>query len=80
MERNWLIRSMPRWEKRHAKSFAVVRLAVGVWLLVLTALLYGYHRSAWWAALLVPAAAAHFYWAYCLVRLHREQHPPGAAA
>lgn len=80
MESNWLVRRLPGWEKRHAKSFAAVRLAVGVWLLVLTAILYGYHQSGWCAALLVPSALAHFYWAYCLLRLAEEQHPPGAAA
>lgn len=57
------------WAKNHPKLCAVVRLAVGGWLLVLTAILYGYHRAGWWPALLIPAAAAHFYLAYRLQRL-----------
>jgi hypothetical protein len=43
-----------------------VRVGSGIWLLVLTAILYGYGRGGWWAALLVPAATLHFYLAYRL--------------
>ena len=44
---HWLIRRMPRWEKRHARAFAVLRIAIGIWLLVLTGVLVGYHRADW---------------------------------
>lgn len=54
------------WERRHARVMLPVRLVSGIWLLVLTAILYGYGRGGWWGALLVPAAALHFYLAYRL--------------
>ena len=43
-----------------------VRVLSGVWLLVLTVVLYGYGRGGWWGLLLVPAAALHFCFAYRL--------------
>ncbi len=49
--------SRPRWHRYR--------------LVVLTAILYGYGRGGWWGALLVPAAALHFYLAYRL--RHRVQ-------
>jgi len=52
------------WEYRHARVMGPVRVAIGIWLLVLTAIMYGYGVGGWWALLLVPAAAAHFYVAY----------------
>ena len=59
------------WEYRHARVMFPVRVAIGIWLVVLTAILYGYGRGGWWGALLVPAAALHFYLAYRL--RHRVQ-------
>jgi hypothetical protein len=43
-----------------------VRIGAGVWLLVLTAILYGYgySRGGWWGVLLVPTATVLFYVAY----------------
>jgi hypothetical protein len=49
---------------RHPQLVARVRVAVGAWLLTLTAILYGYNRGGWWGVLLVPAAAVCFYFAY----------------
>jgi hypothetical protein len=49
---------------RHRLLIARVRIGVGVWWLILTAILLGTGQSGWWAALLVPAAALHFYLAY----------------
>ena len=46
-------------------------IAAGVWLLILTAILYGYDRGGWWRILLIAAAAGHFYFAYLLHRLPR---------
>ena len=45
---------------------AIVRVGIGVWLLDLTAIMYGYGVGGWWGLLLVPAAALHFYFAYRL--------------
>jgi hypothetical protein len=52
------------WEYRHARVVVPIRIATGIWLLVLTAILYGSGRGGWWAALLLPAAALHFYLVY----------------
>lgn len=54
------------WTRRHARVIFPVRVLSGIWLVVLTAILYGYGRGGWWAALLLPAAALHFYLAYRL--------------
>jgi hypothetical protein len=53
---------------RHPRLVARVRVAVGVWLLILTAILYGSDRTGWWGLLLVPLAALHFYLAFRLPR------------
>jgi hypothetical protein len=68
------LKLVPWFEYRHPRIFAGVRMGAGVWLLVLTAILYGYHRGGWWRVLLIAAAAGHFYFAYLLHRL------PGAAS
>ena len=65
------LKLVPRFEYRHARVFAGVRMAAGVWLLILTAILDGYDRGGWWRALLIPAAAGHLYFAYLLYRLPR---------
>ncbi|MFZ1995113.1 MAG: hypothetical protein WAU75_13445 [Solirubrobacteraceae bacterium] len=70
------------WEYRHARLMLPVRLLTGLWLVILTMILYGYHRGGLWGALLVPSATLHFYLAYRLAK-HLEQersHPPGQAA
>jgi hypothetical protein len=59
------------WEYQHARVMLPVRVAIGIWLVVLTAILYGYGRGGWWGLLLVSAAALHFYLAYRL--RHRVQ-------
>jgi hypothetical protein len=64
------------WEYRHAGLMIPVRVVTGVWLVFLTAVLYGYGRGGWWAALLVPAATLHFYIAYRL-KHGRPERPPG---
>jgi hypothetical protein len=45
-----------------------IRVLSGIWLVALTAILYGYGVGRLWAVLLVPAAAAHFYAAYRSLR------------
>jgi len=65
------LRLVSRFEYRHARVFAGVRTAAGVWLLILTAILYGYDRGGWWRVLLILAAALHLYFAYLLYRLPR---------
>lgn len=64
------------WEYRHAGLMLPVRIVTGLWLVFLTAVMYGYGRGGWWGVLLVPAATLHFYIAYRL-RHPRPEHPPG---
>jgi hypothetical protein len=78
MERNWLIKILPPWEKRHAWLFAGVRYGAGCWLVALTAILYGYDRAGWWTPLLLVAAAAHFYLARRLQQLSGASEGRGA--
>jgi hypothetical protein len=53
-------------ESRHPRLWICVRAGIGIWLVVLTAILYGYGRGGWWGVLLGPAAALHFYLAFRL--------------
>ena len=68
MNSDRLMRLVSPWEYKHPKLFARMRIVAGVWLLVLTGILYGYHRGGWWRPLLVVAAALSFYAAYRLPR------------
>jgi hypothetical protein len=68
MNTDRLMKLVPPCEYRHARLFARMRVGVGVWLLILTAILYGYDRGGWWRALLAPTAALLFYIAYRLPR------------
>jgi hypothetical protein len=60
------------WECRHRRVMVPVRVISGIWLVALTAILYGWGVGGWWGLLLVPAAAGHFYSAYRSLR-HRVQ-------
>jgi hypothetical protein len=68
MDRDWLMKRVPSYEDTHPRLFARVRIGAGVWLLVLTAILYGHGRGGWWGVLLVPTATLLFYVAYRLPR------------
>ena len=46
----------------HPRAAARIRLAVGIWLLALTA--YLCYRGIWWGLLLLAPAVLHFYLAY----------------
>ena len=71
-----LLKLVPWFEYRHPRVFAGVRVAAGVWLLTLTAILYSYDRGGWWRVLLIPAGALDFYFAYLLYRLPRAASAP----
>jgi hypothetical protein len=43
-----LLKLVPWFEYRHPVVFARIRVVAGVWLLILTAILYGYGRGGWW--------------------------------
>jgi hypothetical protein len=57
---------------RYPKQVARVRVGVGIWLLFLTAVLYGSGHGGQWAWLLVVGAALHFGLAYRLFRIARK--------
>jgi hypothetical protein len=61
-----LTKPVTPYSYRHPQLIARVRVGVGVWLLILTAILCGSRHVGWWGALLLPAAALHFYLAYRL--------------
>jgi hypothetical protein len=66
------------WEYSHARLMLPVRVLIGIWLVILTMILYGYHRGGLWGVLLVPSAALHFYLAYRLamhLELERSEPP-----
>jgi hypothetical protein len=69
MNGNWLMKLVSPFGYRHPQVIAGVRIVVGIWLLVLTAALYGSGRGGWWGVLLLSGAAACFYLAYRLPRL-----------
>ena len=58
------IRASGDWDRRHARWMFPVRIVSGLWLLVLTCLLLGYHRGQLWTILTIPSMLAHFYVAY----------------
>jgi hypothetical protein len=56
---------------RYPRQVAGVRVAIGVWLLVVTAALYGSGHGGEWVWLLAATAMLHFGLAYRLVRMAR---------
>jgi hypothetical protein len=58
---------------RHPRPVAYIRVACGVWLVFLTAVLYASDHGGQWAWLLAVAAALHFGLAYRLFRIARHQ-------
>jgi hypothetical protein len=57
---------------RHPRQVAALRVAIGVWLLIVTAGLYHAGHAGQWAWLLVPTAALHFALAHRLLRIARR--------
>ena len=68
MNGDWLMKLVSPYGYRHPQLIASARVVAGVWLLILTAMLYGSGRGGWWGVLLVPGAAVSFYLAYRLPR------------
>jgi len=55
------------WDYRHPSAFASVRLAAGIWMVVLCALLFSI--GDWWAAPLLVIAAALFSATFYVLRI-----------
>ena len=53
-----------QWERRHPRLIVRLRVAIGIWLLVVGAILVG--EGYWLGVLMVAPAALHFYLAYRL--------------
>lgn len=51
-----------RWERRHPRLIVRLRVAIGIWLLVVAGVLLG--SGYWWGAVILLPAALHFYLAY----------------
>jgi fatty acid desaturase len=58
------------------QQIARVRVCVGIWLLLLTAILYGAGVGGQWAWLLVVIVAVHFGLAYRLFRIAKHDPDP----
>jgi hypothetical protein len=52
------------WDYRHAKWVFPLRIAIGLWLLLITCLLLGFDRGELWTIVTIPAMVLHFYIAY----------------
>jgi hypothetical protein len=52
------------WTYQHRRVVILVRILLAIWIAVVAAILFGNEYSAWWASLLVPAAALNFYLLY----------------
>jgi hypothetical protein len=71
-----MIKSLFQLGSRYPQQVAVVRVAVGIWLLVLTAILYSSGHGGDWGWLLVGGAVLHFGLAYRLFRIARKGSGP----
>jgi hypothetical protein len=67
-----MIKRLVQLGYRYPEQIALVRVAVGVWLLILTAILYSSGHGGDWGWLLVVGAAVHFGLAYRLFRIARQ--------
>jgi hypothetical protein len=72
MDGNRSIKGVSPLGSRYPQQVAWVRVGVGIWLLLLTAILYSSGHGGQWAWLLVVVAALHFGLAYRLFRIARE--------
>jgi hypothetical protein len=67
-----MVKPLIQLGNRYPQQIALVRVAVGIWLLVLTAILYSSGHGGDWGWLLVVGAAVHFGLAYRLFRIARR--------
>jgi hypothetical protein len=66
------IKSVFQLGSRYPQPVGRVRVGVGIWLLLLTAILYGSCHGGQWGWLLLVGAALHFCLAYRLFRIARK--------
>ncbi len=74
METAQPLKSVATLGSRYPRQVALVRVAVGIWLLVLTAILYNSGHAGGWEWLLAATGVLHFGLAYRLLRIARR-HP-----
>jgi hypothetical protein len=58
---------------RYPRQIAWLRVGIGLWLMLVTAVLYSTDNAGQWAWLLLPVAALHFVLAARLFRIARRQ-------
>lgn len=66
--------------RRYPRQVALVRVAVGIWLLFLTAVLYRSGHAGQWGWLLAATAVLHFGLAYRLLWIARHDPTRGIGA
>jgi hypothetical protein len=70
------IRRLVTLGSRYPRQVALVRVAIGIWLLVVTAVLSRSGHGGGWTWLLAATAALHFGLAYRLFRIARHSADP----
>jgi hypothetical protein len=76
MQNSHFTKRMNRLGAEYPRQVAWLRIAIGIWLLCLMAVLYGSGHGGQWAWLLAVATAVHFGYAYRLFRFaHRDPDP-----
>ena len=78
MQKSHFTKRVNRLGAKHPRQVAWLRIAIGIWLLCLTAVLYGSGHGGQWAWLLAVGTMVHFGYAYRLFRLARRDSDPRA--
>ena len=79
MDNSHFSKHVNRLGAKHPRQVAWLRIAIGIWLLLLMAALYRFgHGVGQWAWLLAVGTAVHFGYAYRLFRFARSDSDPRA--
>ena len=70
-------KGVTRLGSRYPRQIAWLRVGIGIWLMLLTAILYSSGHGGHWAWLLLVAAALHFGLAFRLFRIAHRDHSRG---
>jgi hypothetical protein len=77
MQSSHFTKRVNRLGAKRPRQIAWLRIAIGIWLLCLMAVLYGSGHGGQWAWLLAVGTAVHFGYAYRLFRFAgRDSKPP----
>jgi hypothetical protein len=78
MQNSHFTKRVNRLGATHPRHVARLRIAIGIWLLCLMAVLYGTGHGGQWAWLLAVGTALHFGYAYRLFHFARNDSDPHA--